>query len=130
MPETQQPLAGRSWAVSIIRWMARIVSLLLGVILLLFMIGEGPPPWYVLLPCLAVLAGFGVGWKYEALGAAIILGMFVYFNAIEYRANGHLLRFGAFHLLLLPGLAFLFCWIADRRSGNPRTRADSVPPQS
>jgi len=114
MSDQQKQCGVRSWIVFIVRWAARLIAVVLGVFVLLFMVGEGPPPLRILVPWLVVLAGFGLGWKYEALGAVFILGAFIYFNMMEYRANGHLLHFGAFHLLLLPGLSFLFCWVMDR----------------
>lgn len=109
MPEHLKTGNGRSTVVLVARWTGRLTAAVLGAFLLMFMIGEGPPPWYVLVPCLMVLAGFGLGWKYEGIGAVLILSAFIYFNAQEYCHNGRLLRFGAFHALLVPGLAFLFC---------------------
>ena len=93
--------------VTIIRWCARIVSVVLTGFLLHFMIGEGPPPLHVLVPCLIVIAGFVLAWRYEALGGLLFLAGFIYFNVVEFRANGHLLRLGAFHLLLIPATLFL-----------------------
>ncbi len=136
MSEQQKTRDGRSWIVLIVRWTARLTAAILGVILLMFIIGEGfiagggPPPWHILAPWLVVLAGFALGWKYEGLGAVLILVGFIYFNACEYAGNGRLLRLGAFHLLLLPALAFLFCWIMERKKPTCPTVTPATNPTS
>ncbi len=109
------------WVV-LVRWAGRIVALVLGAFVILFIVGEGfvagggPPPLYVLVPWLVVLTGFGLGWKYEALGAALILTAFGYFNVKELQYSGRLLRWGAFHLLLIPAALFLLAWCGQRLS--------------
>lgn len=100
--------------VLIIRWATRLIAAFLGAMLLLFIVGEGPPPPSILVRWLVVLAAFVLGWKYEGLAGVLLLAMFVGFNVTEYRANGRLLRLGAFHLLLVPAAGFLFCWVMER----------------
>jgi hypothetical protein len=111
--------AGARW-VSIIRWAARLVAVVLAAFLIMFIVGEGfiagggPPPLRVLAPFLMLLAGFGLAWRFEGLGSLLILAVFIYFNVMEWRANGRLLRVGAFHLLLIPAVLFLIAWCAQR----------------
>ena len=112
MGSVRSPVNCALW-VTIVRWFARITALFLAAMLLLFIFGEGPPPFRILVPWLVVLAGFALGWRYEAVGGLLILAGFTYFNAIEFRANGHLLRLGAFHLLLVPALLFLAAWVGQ-----------------
>jgi hypothetical protein len=116
--------------VTCVRWSARTIALILAAFVLLFIVGEGPPPLYVLAPWLVVLAGFALGWRYEALGGVLILAGFIWFNVAELRATGHLLRFGAFHLLLIPAVLFLVAWCGQlltsetARAPAPRRSAE------
>ena len=113
----------------LVRWSGRITALILGAFLMLFIVGEGfigghgPPPLHVLAPFLVVLAGLGLGWRYEALGGLLLLVAFGYFNLMEWRANGRFLRLGAFHLMLAPAVLYLTAWFGQTlasRSREPR----------
>ena len=99
----------RQILVLVCRWCGRIVATTLGVFLIMFLVGnkEAPPPFLVLVPWLIVLAAFVLGWRHEVVSAALLIAVFIFFNVFEFHANGRLLRFGAFHLLLLPAGLFL-----------------------
>lgn len=115
----------------IIRWTARILSLLIIVILLMFLFGEGDfseigkitlEEWVgVLFFPLGVVVGMIIGWWREGLGGAIAVGsllVFYLFHLIGWRD----LPSGPFFILFtLPGFLFLLCWFLSRRREQQAT---------
>jgi hypothetical protein len=98
----------------VLRWSARISALALIALVLLFLIGEGPPnpfnqPLAVQLEhfgMLLMLAGFLMGWRWEAWGGMAAVGGFAVFCAAELSANGKMPG-GALPFFLIPGVLFL-----------------------
>lgn len=113
--------------VSVARWTARIVGVLLLLEIATFAIGEGTVQHLreVLLTqaFLAMVAGLIAAWKWEGVGSLLILGGFATFVTVN---GGLRLRdvtnpvFGPF---LLTGLLFLYCWWrTPKRQGPPMER--------
>ncbi|MFH1614405.1 MAG: hypothetical protein ABIG61_04895 [Planctomycetota bacterium] len=109
-----------------IRWAARIYGALLAALILTIAIGEGPPnPFTQPLPVaiglfgmLAMLIGCIVGWKWQGLGAILVIGGIMTFHVIEKR----LWLMGAFPLFDLAGILFLFCWCLGRPQRNGKIK--------
>ena len=104
--------------VYVVRWIARVVGVLVLCEVVAFAIGEGTASHLILhlreilLGCAlwTMIAGAIVAWKREGLGSLLILGGFVSFILVNglHRAN-YIINpiFGPF---LIAGLLFLFCW--------------------
>jgi hypothetical protein len=109
--------------INIIRWIARILDILVGLILLLFGIlsrilypsdwlqrGETHLEVYLFLGLqILLLASFIIAWSREAIGGVMILGFYVACIAL-----------GLFEGELIwgppiVGLLFLFCWWQSRK---------------
>jgi len=110
-----------------LRWAARISALLLVIILLLNVIGEGGPnPFHsglrANLQFLAFLViaplGLLIGWRRELLGAAMTLVAMLGFYALEYTATGRLPGW-AFSLFFVPPVLYLADYILRRCTGLP-----------
>jgi len=98
-----------------IRWAARISGLLLVALVAVFLVGEGGPPNIlrqlspVQLEFLAIclmLAGFLLGWRWEALGGGLAVGGFALFFGTELAVNGKPPG-GAIPLFAVPGVLLL-----------------------
>jgi hypothetical protein len=97
-----------------LRWLARITGLILAGLVLLFVVGEGPPnpvrqPFSVQLEFLAMflmLAGFLLGWRWEAVGGIVAIVGFGIFFATEMVVNGRPPGM-AIPLFAIPGVLFL-----------------------
>jgi len=113
--------AGR--AITIIRWVARILSALFIILCLMFFVGEALVP-LILFPApdatpltgnamlqLALtglsLLGLALAWKWEAIGGSIALAAYVIVGIINP---------GAFIIFPVPlsALLFLACWWIDK----------------
>ena len=96
-----------------LHWSARITSIFLFALLVLFMT-EGPPPFTRLSPSAQfefaslglVLVGFALGWRHPAAGGAVCLAGVVSVHLIELVANGTFAGW-AFNVLAVPGLLYL-----------------------
>jgi hypothetical protein len=101
-------------AVIVLRWVARITGLLLVGMVVLFVVGEGPPNIFRQPPSVTVefagtglmLAGFLAGWRWEAIGGITAVAGFAVFIATELIVNRHLPG-GAIWLFVVPGLLLL-----------------------
>ena len=112
----------KNYWVICIHWAARIYGALLTALVLTIAIGEGPPnPFTQPLPVaielfgmLAMLIGCIVEWKWQGLGAILVITGIMTFHVIEKR----LWLMGAFPLFDLAGILFLFCWWLGRSLRN------------
>jgi len=115
----------KNYWVSGIRWITRIYSGLLATLILIIAIGEGffypgdglPNPLTQPLPVaielfgmLAMLIGCIIGWKWQGLGAILVITGIMTFHIIEKR----LWLMGAFTLFDLAGILFLLCWWLEK----------------
>ena len=109
--------------VKVMRWIARIIGLLLILLTLYFMIGEGltehrpnaqPTPIINILVGVLMLGGLGLAWKWELIGALTSLVGFIGVAIVNPDA---LTRPGMF-LFAIPSILFLLCWLL-RKSHQP-----------
>ncbi len=123
----------RKQAVSVgIRWAARISGLALAVMATLFLFGEGFPnvfvqPTEVVLEFLALgmmLAGFLLGWRWEAIGGGLALLGFSLFCGVELIVNGAFPG-GAIPLFAIPGILLLISYAVSR--GTRHAESSSGP---
>jgi hypothetical protein len=106
-------------AVSILRWSARVWSLVSLTFILLFFVGEFVAEWstfpgltsreiiQLLLFPIGVGIGLVVSWRSEGVGGAITVLSFLLFYLVDWLATGTWPRGPYFALLAFPGLLFL-----------------------
>lgn len=107
----------------LVRWSARMTSLLLFGLVMVFVIGHGGPPnpfhppRPVQLEFSAlglILLGLVIGWVREGVGGLLVLLGLAGFNAVELVVNGRP-ALGAFPLFAFPGGLFLLSALLGRR---------------
>jgi len=110
----------------VVRWSARVTSLLLFGLVVVIVIGQGGPPNIfhqptpVQLEFVALglmLLGLVIGWVREGLGGLLVLLGLATFNAVELAVNGRP-ALGAFPLFVVPGGLFLLSALLRRRGRN------------
>lgn len=118
----------KSSFISLLLWTARVLSVVVLVVLLLFLFGEGAfsdpsalsaKEWIGLLffP-FGVIAGMLIAWWRAGLGAAITLGSLSLFYISDWLFSGNLPRGPFFMLFSLPGLLFGLYWLLARKSSE------------
>lgn len=114
---------------TLVRWAARIWSLLSIAFLLLILFGEGlgnlaaitATEWLLLLffP-FGVLLGLILAWRWEMLGGGITMASLFLFYTAEFAISGSLADGPWFLLVAFPGLLFMIA--ARRGRHHPRQR--------
>lgn len=106
--------------ITVVRWVARILGILLLGLVVILAIGEAKPEHLremVLGNALfTILVGLVIAWKWEGLGSLLILGGFTVFAIVN---GSRTLTFhplhNPFYAFLITGLLFLFCWWKTRK---------------
>ena len=124
-----------AWTLLGLRWSARITGLLLVGLVVIFMVGEGPPnpfrqPPPVQLELLSMglmLVGFVVGWRREGLGSLLAVIGFAIFAASEMIVSGRPPG-GAIPIFAVPGVLYLTSygvgrWVKPCRENGFETSA-------
>ncbi len=117
--------------VLVVRWVARVWSILSILTALTFGVGEGlasqglaptTQEWLALsLFPIGVGLGLALGWFHETLGGTLALGSVIAFYLWNFVRAGHLPRSPFFFLMAAPGLLFLIAASLSQRgavSGN------------
>ncbi len=102
----------------IVRWVARIAGSLLVLMVIFFVIGEGPPnplkmsaiEAVALLALLVMVVGLVLAWWREGLGGGLTVGGFVAFWLLDLLSSHRFWPHGAFPEFLIVGLLYLFYW--------------------
>ena len=106
----------------VIRWTARIWSIVVFGILLLLIIGEWINPsftyeWFGLLFIpLGISIGMILAWWWEGLGGGIILGSLLGFYIVHFASTNTFPDGFVWLLFSVPGLLFLLCWYKSRKT--------------
>ena len=99
----------------VIRWIARILGLLLILLTLFFAIAESiteynptaePTPIVMILAGVFMLGGLGLSWKWELIGVLISLVGFIGVGIL----NPDALMMPMMYLFPLTAILFLICW--------------------
>ncbi len=120
MNQSQKPTK----LILVLRWAARLGSLLSLAFLLLFFFGEKmnfgqlPPSEIVglLFFPVGITVGMLLGWRWETLGGAVTVLSLLAFYKVMYAASGRFPEGIWFALFALPGLFFLYCGLSRRQS--------------
>jgi hypothetical protein len=118
----------------LLHWSARISSIFLFALLVLFMT-EGPPPFTRLSPSAqlefaslgVVLVGYALGWRHPAAGGVACLLGITSVHLIELVANDKFAGW-AFNVLAVPGLLYLATAYAASR-GPLRSHSPKLLPK-
>jgi hypothetical protein len=120
-------------AITVLRWIARLLSVALVVLFCIFLIGEGPPPFFPLtlqtiasLLLLLALAGLLIALRAEALGGILGLAGSAGFYLTDFAASGfHQLPGGwIFPLLLIAPMLHLLVWWRRRTAHHETSSTD------
>lgn len=102
-----------------VRWIARILGLLIVGLVVIIMIGEGINPtklsggeMVMSAAFLTALTGMVVLWRWEGIGGALVIGGMLAFYALNFAASGRLPGGWVFPLCYLPGI---FALLSNRR---------------
>jgi hypothetical protein len=127
-------MINRTVALRALRWSARVSSILVAGIVLLFAFGEGLDlshftgrelVLFVFFP-LGVCLGMVVAWRWEGLGGGITVASLAVFYLVHRLSSSHFPRGFAFVAVAAPGFLFLLCWLWTR----PTTQAKAAAPDS
>ena len=110
----------------LLRWIARVIGVLILAFVLLNLIGGGPPDvqniapveWLLWGGFTLALVGFALLWKWELTGGIVALGGIGLFYAANLALSGKLPGGWVFPLFFLPGLLSITCWLAERRAAS------------
>lgn len=106
-----------------VRWTARIWSIISIGLVLAFIVGEGfypakitPEEWLglVFFP-VGITVGMIVGWRKEFFGGIITVGSLFAFYAVHLLTSGALPKGWAWLVFAVPGFLFLVCAFWERR---------------
>ena len=101
--------SSNSQSIKVIRWIARVISLLMILLTLFFMIAEGgvgAPLRIIVVMGVLMLVGLGLAWKWEFLGASISLVGFIGVMIL----NPDMRTKPAMYLYAVVAILFLLCW--------------------
>lgn len=107
----------------VVRWTARLLSLISTSVLMLFLFGEPfdvtkirAVEWFgLMLFPVGVVAGFVIAWRKERLGGAITVGsLLVFYSVFLFRLSDPT-RGVWFLVFAFPGFLFLIAWALSHR---------------
>ena len=101
--------------ITILRWIARIGSIIIIAGVLAIFIGEGGfNPFKLTAQEASMMVcfwgsciGLGLAWKWEGIGGTISVSFMAIFFALEFAFSGHFPRGWAFEVIAFPGILFL-----------------------
>jgi hypothetical protein len=105
----------------VIRWTARVWSIVVIGLVILLIIGEGINPsdsneWVGLLfSPLGICIGMILAWWWEGLGGSITVGSLLAFYMIHFASTNTFPKGFAWFLFSVPGFLFLLCWYRLRK---------------
>lgn len=116
--------SGSTRSVTIIRWVARIIGILLMALFLFFFVADclqkgriAIESERILMIVFLLLAfiGLSIAWKWEGIGAASAVAGLIGFNIFAPATVARAGIFAVTALCGLPALLFLFCWFRTRK---------------
>ena len=120
--KTVSPLDARPILLGVLRWSARVLSILVLAAVCLFAIGEGrnrshltprESALFLFFP-FGVCLGMAVAWRWEALGGGITVASLAAFYLVHRLVSSHFPGGLAFVVMASPGFLFLLCWLWTR----------------
>jgi hypothetical protein len=112
---------------SVVRWTARILTIVSIGLVLLFIVGEGfnptkikPIEWlgFLFFP-FGISVGMILAWWKEGLGGSITVGSLCMFYMINFAITSRFPKGWAWFAFAAPGFLFLLYWYLMRRASKP-----------
>ena len=118
--------------ITLLRWLARLSSLVSLAFLLLFFFGEemtfaqltSSEILGLLFFPIGITVGMLLGWRWEVLGGCLTVLSLLAFYKVMYAANGRFPEGIWFSLFAFPGLIFLFCGLCNKKA--PTTQLKGI----
>ena len=112
------------WAFTGLRWMARLLSVLIVGLVMLIVAGEGiphPPKgpldvWIELVFFFTTCLGLILAWRWELIGGSIAFVSMILFYGVELAVNGKLAGGWVFGVMCTTGLLFMLCGLKNLMS--------------
>ena len=114
----------RLW-VRVLRWVARVTALVMVVFILIMFLGEGIADGFggflvltlreslMMASFVIIFLGLLLGWRWEILGGALVIGGMAVFYWLNYAFSGTLPQGPYFLIIAIPGLLYLFCGLGS-----------------
>jgi hypothetical protein len=121
--------SGSTRSVTIIRWVARIIGILLMALFLFFFVADCLQKGRIAIESdrilmivflLLAFIGLSIAWKWEGIGAASAVAGLIGFNIFAPATVARAGIFAVTALYGLPALLFLFCWFRTRKPIHPK----------
>jgi len=113
-----------------LRWISRILGLLLVGLFAVFAIGQGFNPFQLggseialMSVLLVALSGMLVAWRRELLGGVMVIAGMVAFYSINFGVSGHWPGQWVFPLCFVPGILAILSWGSARARSSHRLSA-------
>ncbi|PWU09424.1 MAG: hypothetical protein C5B50_27515 [Verrucomicrobia bacterium] len=119
--------AAPGFPLTVLRWLARILALLMAGMILLFYVGEGFNPFHLTtrelilsVPLFITWIGLWLCLKWDGLGASLVMTGMAAFYLVHFAQTGFgkFPRGWAFPLIALPGLLSLASWLWRRQTAR------------
>jgi hypothetical protein len=129
MNSITHPVHSRPHAATLLRWAARVSSVLVGALIFAFLFEPAAAPNAKEIVALAlfpggVLLGMAIGWWREMPGAAVSLGSLGAFYLWMLIATGQLPGGPYFLILTAPAFLFLAAGLLERTTGHRGSRPE------
>jgi len=120
------PMKNQPVLLCALRWTARVMSVLMAGVVLLFAVGEGlnlshfngrELVLFVFFPA-GVCLGMVLAWRWEGLGGGITVASLAAFYLADRLMSSRFPGGFAFAALAAPGFLFLLCWLWARSRGH------------
>ena len=124
---SEEPGPGGAGWIHGLRWTARVLAILMVVMVVVVLVGEGAVfrrftgiEWAGAGAFTALCAGLLLGWRRELAGGILALTGLALFCAVELTVNGRMPRGPAWPLIAVPGILYLIVGGARHASrGRP-----------
>jgi len=121
------PMTNQLVLLCALRWVARVLSILVVGVILLFAVGEGlhlsrftarELVLFLFFP-FGVCLGMALAWRWEGLGGAITVASIAAFYLADRLMSARFPGGYAFVAMAAPGFLFLLCWLWTRSTAKP-----------
>ncbi|MGO8696391.1 MAG: hypothetical protein ACLQVY_01545 [Limisphaerales bacterium] len=120
--ELNHPTTWQLLSLCVLRWSARVLSIVVAGVVLCFAVGEGlnlsrftarELVLFLFFP-IGVCLGMALAWRWEGLGGAVTVASLAAFYLADRLTSSSFPRGPAFVAMAAPGFLFLLCWLWTR----------------
>lgn len=116
---------------TIVRWVARIIALLIAGVVVIFVTGKGLPQEMTSSEIILAITfglmwlGLIAAWVSDKWGGILITGGTLLYLILDYLFYGAVLRFWLYGVFLIPGALLLLCWWREKHPLESAERPSS-----